>query len=419
MIARFYINLPFDLFITEADTWVSVELASGDYTIRVHPPFLNTSPPNPTASMVGYSTREFKPPTFSDNVLVNGCRVAQVNVLAIDFIKPEFSRSDDPSVPREPLPELAFEIANEVLGRIRVYSRAFQIKPLVKERDLWALQYLNDDMQQLEEEKGKIRGFRGGALTMGPAALTPEIMQMVRDRWQTGEPYVWDQLLLDARALLPEVGAAVVLAAAALETFIPWALDILHAQCALPEGLWDWINNRGDFTKDPSVSDRFDALLHAFTGRSLKDDEPDLWQYHAGLRNARNGLVHQGVATIGKKKKPVDPAKAKELVEGAEKIVAWVEDLLPEAYRRAQKEAIGPFARRFATPDEAAVLGPAYVAGGSSSQAGLLKPGESIVFGFERGSDSSTGGEQTKTPGEDPNPKITPVANSTGFRDEV
>lgn len=45
----------------------------------------------------------------------------------------------------------------------------------------------------------------------------------------------------------------------------------------------------------------------------------------------------------------VDARKATELVGGADKIIKWVELLLPGAQRRARTEAIGPFTRRLAS----------------------------------------------------------------------
>jgi hypothetical protein len=95
-----------------------------------------------------------------------------------------------------------------------------------------------------------------------------------------------------------------------------------------------------------AVAEKFDVVLRALTGHSLKD-EAQLWRYHKELRDARNTLVHKGLAMVGTSR--VDARKARELVGGAEKIIKWVELLLPEAKRRARTEAIGPFTRRLAS----------------------------------------------------------------------
>ncbi len=221
-------------------------------------------------------------------MLVNGNKVAQVNVLTLDFTKDEFDRAKRQDASVDPKPELAFDIANEVLARIRVYSRLHQIRPLVIGRDPWRFRYLTDDGQDIPAEEGKFRGRSQGAVTVGVAALTPDAFLMVAARQETAEPYVWDQLLLDAQDLLPDIGSAIVMASAALETFITWALDVLEKEHPLPAGLWAWIKERDDehWMKTPSVSEKFDTLLRVFTGRSLKE-QPDLWKGYAELRRAR------------------------------------------------------------------------------------------------------------------------------------
>jgi len=161
------------------------------------------------------------------------------------------------------------------------------------------------------------------------------------------------------------------MAYAALETFIEWALDILQEERQLPDKLWTWIKERDHWTKEPSVSEQYGDLLFALTGRSLKDDAP-LWMRFTELKKARNTLVHEGSA--------VEADKARTLIDNADKIIAWVELLLPEKHRRGRTTAEGPVSRRFATPDEAVTLGIAHIRRG---QLGLLKPGSSIAFGFE------------------------------------
>jgi hypothetical protein len=85
-------------------------------------------------------------------------------------------------------------------------------------------------------------------------------------------------LLLDAVGLLPDIGPALVLAATSLETLITDALDELSAGAsAVPQSLWMWINDRGDYRKEPSVLEQYDALSKVFTGRSLRD-EIELWE---------------------------------------------------------------------------------------------------------------------------------------------
>jgi hypothetical protein len=143
----------------------------------------------------------------------------------VDLLRPEFDRSTNSGLARDPAPELAFEIANQILSRIRAYSRVFEIKPLLIERDPWLLRYLGDDGQELPVEEGKIRGCGSGPSRIGYAVVSPETYKMIVDHPDTNEPYIWDELLLDARDQLPNVGNATVMAFAAMENFIGWTLD--------------------------------------------------------------------------------------------------------------------------------------------------------------------------------------------------
>jgi len=349
MIARVDILLPFDLFIREGDELPTLNFTATGYQIKFHPPFHFVERPKVSDSATAgfLSLGRAQPAAFRDSVLAGGRRVASVNVLRFDFVKAQFDRAAANTV-SDPPAEFVFDRVNTILARLRVYSRALQIKPLTPGIDPWRITYLTDDGQELEKEEGQKRGYGQSQSGFSFPPITPEMLLMVEGP-ETGEPYIWDQLLLDSTGLLPDVGGAIVMASAALEVFIRWALDVLHQERELPTGLWDWINSRGwDHTKEPSVSEKFDTLLRVFTGRSLKD-EPQLWQAHGLLRRARNTLVHEGVAMIGNV--AVDARRARELIIGAEKIIRWVELLLPEVRRRGRMEAVGPFSRRLATQD--------------------------------------------------------------------
>lgn len=89
---------------------------------------------------------------------------------------------------------------------------------------------------------------------------------------------------------------------------------------------------RGGFLKEPSVSEKYDQVLFLLMGRSLCRDEPPLWHDFSELKKARNSMVHEGRALVGKKE--VTPKRAKELVESAGRIISWVEALMPEDKRR-------------------------------------------------------------------------------------
>jgi hypothetical protein len=226
-----------------------------------------------------------------------------------------------------------------------------QVKPLIFGQDVWQVEFMTDDHVLLPRDDKRLRMMRSGFVNLGVPALKAEVIKTVGERWSGPEPYVWDRLLLDAYSLWPDIGSSIVMAYAWLETFIAWALDILQAEHRLlPADLWGWIVNRRNSLKDPSVEEKFDRLLLAFTAKSLKDDSA-LWIKFTELRTARNSLAHEGVATLHGK--VITAANAKSLIDGADAIVAWVELLLPEAHRRKNKGSAIPVRRRFATEEEA------------------------------------------------------------------
>ena len=141
MIARFFIHLPYDLLITEEKEWPALHLMADDFRVRIYAPGLYAERPEATGSVLGQMGMPVKPPTFTENLLVNDKKVAQVNVLVLDFVKPEFDRSE--RRPPDPNPELVFEIANEYLARIRVYSGAFQIKPVQQPSRTWSSRFVS------------------------------------------------------------------------------------------------------------------------------------------------------------------------------------------------------------------------------------------------------------------------------------
>jgi hypothetical protein len=145
------------------------------------------------------------------------------------------------------------------------------------------------------------------------------------------------------------------LAATSLETLIADALDKLSAGASpVPQSLWMWINDRGDYRKEPSVLEQYDALLKAFTGRSLRD-EIELWEALRNIRDAGNSFVHGGKPLIGRREVPL--ADARSLLAKAERIVEWVEAFLPETARRPRlRQTIRIAVRKSAVVPPAVIL---------------------------------------------------------------
>lgn len=169
--------------------------------------------------------------------------------------------------------------------------------------------------------------------------ITQEVWKNTAKDFRDFEPYIWDSLLLDAYAQADDVNAAIVLANAALESAIDSALEMLARESVVSQQSVDWLVNRsGDYTRQPSVKEKFDELLFLISRHSLKKEKSNLWQSLNNLRCARNSMVHQGKAVLkkGKKKgeKAVDAPLAKELLGRAKEIIDWLELLLPTDIRR-------------------------------------------------------------------------------------
>ncbi len=169
-------------------------------------------------------------PVFSDSIFFDDRRVARVHVLVFEFIKDEFDRSKDQLVQSNPLAEVAFEVANEFLSRLRVYARLPQVKPLIFGQDVWQVEFMTDDHVLLPRDDKRLRMMRSGFVNLGVPALKAEVIKTAGEEIGGPEPYVWDGLLLDAYSLWPDIGSSIVMAYAWLETFVAWALDILQAE---------------------------------------------------------------------------------------------------------------------------------------------------------------------------------------------
>lgn len=344
MIARFRILLPFEITISAEEHLEPFDVEVRGLRARVYPPYrsavdraiLEVDSRRPLSEVIG----QLGPAVVEPNpdVLLNGQPTFQANVLQIDFYATEFDRSAD-SHQFDPLTIAALELANRVLRAQRAFARAGWIRELPRE-SLWRIEFLNDDETQFEPdpERRVVRARNALSWTWRFTSLTPHLWSALQALPEDFEPAPWHDLLLDATDLTSQIGPALVLAATAVETRIESAVDLLARQARINEELWVWINDRGDYRKEPSVAERADALLHAVTGRSLKD-EPALWEAFKNLRDARNSFVHDGCAVIGST--TVDVDKTRELVAKSYAIVDWLDSLLPSEHRRPPYEPEG------------------------------------------------------------------------------
>lgn len=345
MIARFRVLLPFAFSVRQGDDLKPCEFVLGDYRVRIHPPSQATIDPADTEAVSPVplcnaleGLRPLDPQNTTDSILMDGVPTIQANLLQIDFLKAEFDRRQLGAPPPEglealgdPPVRLVFSIANNFLASIRTLTRGSQVKILSPYSTFWRLDYLTDNEEELPPQPGLFQRRFAASVSWRVTGLDSTIWAKVRALPLDFTPPIWDTLLLDAEALLPDVGASIVLAYAGLETFIAWCLDQLAPLAHVPPDIWRWINVRERHEKEPSVTEQYDQLLRIFTNKSLKD-ENQLWEAYKNLRDARHSFVHEGKPVVGGE--VVTAELAAKIVGQAKAIVDWVELLLPDALRR-------------------------------------------------------------------------------------
>lgn len=341
MIARLRALLQFELAVASTAALAEYERTIDGRTVLICAPYRSQFEPDALAGLAPERLSEVadrldpaEPQPADDLMRLNGeptvtCDTAQVEVLDGDFVRT--SGDDDPTV------DVAFRAANDFLSRLRALPRASHVRPVSPESTIWVLQYLNDDRSELEPQDGFVRMRAGYSWHWQTLGISSGLWAAVRDLPDSYEAPRWRVLLLDAVALLPEIGPPIVLAATSIETVVAHVLDRLSVGRNVDQDLWKWITIRGGrHTLQPSVAESLDDLPTIFEGRSLKADER-LWKAWNDLSKARNSFAHEGVATIGGQ--VVTAARARELVVLAGEIVEWVEHLLPEDARSPTYDA--------------------------------------------------------------------------------
>jgi hypothetical protein len=351
MIARFRILLPYILSIPCLDKLEQVHFTYGEYQITAFVPTIantDSSVSDITSSIpiidAISNLHAQKIVSVTQAIKINGQETIQANLLEFDFLaRREFDRRKQPLV-FDPTLEDLFVVANSVIGRLRTVGRLSEVFYLGPETvPGWKVEYLSDNGEPLAQENSLRRSHFQSRMRTEVSGVTASIWSMAFGLPVDYSPDIWDSLILDARAQLPDVNASIVLANAALESFISLSLDVLAQASSLDEESWKWIINRDEsWLKQPSVKEKFNQVLFLLTGRSLERDQRDLSKAFDELRGVRNSIVHEGRAVItrrtNKKKRRietfVDAKMAEEMITNAESIIAWVEEILPERARR-------------------------------------------------------------------------------------
>lgn len=313
MIAVLHLALPFNLLVPEQTQYTLYSYDDGPYRVTTGLPVRSGRP---------------LPPDAPERALLNGVPAFVADALTVKFHKDHFNRRLQSEI--DPPYEVINRALTGFLSRLKYLSRAYQVHQIELPDSQWRLRYLNDDETELQQEEGLLRGRGTISFELSYIACDPSLWDEIHLLPADFKPPPWHALLVDSRGALPHVGTAVVLAAAALEVLVADVLKQLFAQSAIPSELWDWINDRGDWQKEPSVEEQYSVLLKVLCGHSLKEDNL-LWEGFKNLRAARNSFVHEGVAKVGRS--VVTAADAMALIARADQIAEKVRDWLPNALR--------------------------------------------------------------------------------------
>lgn len=345
MIARFKVLLPFVFTFAFDSNFASVSVEYDEYHVIFYPPMqanINVSATDINAQIpmadAGANLDAAIISTPNAAVKVNGKETIQANLLQIDFkTERDYNRARGAKEIDPPL-ESFLAVANGFLEKFRSIASVPNIKSLTLETiPAWRIEYLTNAGAELEKDEKLSRSVHSIKTKWQSNILNANLWNKATENFMDFTPYVWDSLLLDAHAQGEDANAAIVLANAALEATVDFALEVSARHSSrISYQSYEWLANKRDFTKQPSAKEKFDEMLYLVAGRSLKTEEEQLWKAFLDLRDARNSMVHEGRAVIkkGKKKIPVDSQIAAKLTKEAAKIIHWLENLLPEKFRR-------------------------------------------------------------------------------------
>lgn len=315
MLARVEILLPFTFHVPEGEKFNVYESVTSGYRTRILPPKCS-----------GLKNDHFD----ADQILINGAKAHKSDVFCIDFHKDSFDREikeESESLFCDPPFDIINEVLKDFLFKTKFVIKAENIQLIDLHDTSWNLTYLKDDETTFEHVEGLVRGRFGRLFQMSYMALTSEIWEDIYSIEDSSNIPPWEELLLDSGAVLPAVGPSVVLSATALEVFISNILNKLSGNGKIPELLWNWINDRGNFIKEPSKAEEYDILLKVLLGISLKENGR-LWEAFSNIKNARNSFVHEGVAKVGTT--IVDNKMAREYISKCRDIIEYIRKELPD-----------------------------------------------------------------------------------------
>jgi hypothetical protein len=280
-------------------------------------------------------------PEIADRVRIDDGDALAADLIRVEFMSETFDRSRGESAERNRIIDIGFAVVNEWLLAFRIAATAAIVKSVQRLFTSWRIDYLNDEGGALASQEGLARQMAGIAFQI-PArvVLTPDAWTALATVAPGYEASRWDQLIVDAGGLFPEVGPAILLAYTAVEIRVASAADVLARERGVDKDLWEWFTRKRPYIVQPETEEYAKTILRALGGRSLADDDP-LWTIFVRLRKARNSFAHEGIARDLDTKNPLTLGQAAQLVGGARRILDWIDTLLPPQDR----------AKRAALPD--------------------------------------------------------------------
>lgn len=318
MIARVAVHIPESLWLQESAQFKPFVAEYNSERVMVYPPLqcpFEVRPDedgnfnvNDVYCMLTPVQRERVYPF----VRMNGEYVKHANLLQLDFIRADFNRNAGGE--QDPRRDLIEAVVTNIVARLRYTIGAPTFREFKLLDTFWTVRYLDNEGLDLPEEKGRVRGRVNTPFRFRFTGLDLHSWEATQSLSVDFQPQLWERLFLDAQFLLPEVGPALTLAIAAIET---------AADAMIHDRLRGYLKKADALITKNRLGQRLDHVAKQLTGVSLKDEPNALWDAFDRLRRARNAAAHEGVPVIDGA--VVDDQVALKMILAIRPVLDWIE----------------------------------------------------------------------------------------------
>jgi hypothetical protein len=297
VIARIRYLLPFRFFVPADFAGEPLTSAVDGWQIILLPPVQSQILCDALQKPAPFSLQAMTPaahPVVISDVTINGA-----DTIPVDLVEVQLKQDINPvAVTAEVDAWLVHQgraLLNRWLTTYRVVVGATHVKPLPELGQSWRIDFLDDSGNALGVKTNpKPHGSVAGKVD-AVASLVPNFWKASAVLALSQVPTRWEELLVDAFEVWPNVGAAVVLAYTAIETRIDAAVSVLAISQSVDKRLWEWLAEKRPYLTQPTTEEKAKFLFQLFTGDSLSDDKSN-WKTFSQMRKARNSFAHEGVA---------------------------------------------------------------------------------------------------------------------------